>query len=138
MITTSTNTKNGSAHKPLIYLLQNEQDDDAIKLREQCGNHHNNAWVCRRHGSIDLKHDVATGTTRYLKGEIQVQGFVFEGHANWELSNAGATCCGGGTGYEGRLRLGSVEEAIRFLKKYYHVVACKENTKETQDWIDAL
>lgn len=110
---------------PPIYLIGNPETDDTLRLRENCGAYHNNAWICRRHGSIDFKLDGRSGLTRYLKGEIAQAGTYLNQHPFWENSGNGETCCSGGTGYEGRLRLGSVEEVLRFLEKHFEVVSCE-------------
>jgi hypothetical protein len=129
---------NYSSSMPIIYLVQNHPRDAALTLKENCDNHHNNAWVCRRHGNVDFKNNGVRGTMRYMKGEIESQGLNLESQHNWEKSKYGSTCCMSGTGYEGRLKFGSIEDSVRFLKKYFNLIACKENKQQTQSWIDQL
>lgn len=114
------NSPNRSSLKPPIYHVQKYRNNAALTLREDCDNHHNNAWICRRHGSIDFKHNGVTGTTRYLKGEIGAQGLNLITQHNWENSTTGSTCCMAGTEYEGRLRFDLIEDAVQFLKKYFN------------------
>jgi hypothetical protein len=108
----------------MIYLIGDPDQDETLRLREQCGAYHNNAWICRRHGSIDFKLDGKTGLTRYLKGEIAQQGLNIHQMDEWEQSQHGETCCCGGVGYEGRLRLGSIEAVMRFLQNHFEVEQC--------------
>jgi len=115
--------------------VQNKQNDAALTLKEDCKAPNNNTWICRRHGSIDFKHKGVSGNTRYLKGEIESQGLNLVSHHNWEKSPNGSTCCMAGTGFVGRLKNDSIEDAVRFLKKYFNLKAYKNNKNQTQVWI---
>ena len=121
-----------------IFLAQNHVRDTAVTIKEECGSRWNNAWICRSHGSLDFKNNGARGTTRYLIGEILLQGKDVTQHPNWELSPDGNTCHNAGSGFQGRLCLESVEDAVRYLKQFFNVRACDNNRTETQAWINKL
>lgn len=130
-------TSNTSS-KPTIFLVQSHERDTALTLREGCDKRWNNAWICRRHGSLDFKNDGAKGTTRYLIGEILAQGVDVTQDQDWEPSHDGKTCHHGGSNFRGRLNKQSVEDAVRHLKQFFVVRACPRNETDTQSWIDAL
>ena len=123
--------------RPLIFLAQDHVRDTAITIKEECGKRWNNAWICRTHGSLDFKNNGARGTTRYLIGEILSQGVNVTKNPSWERSHNGKTCHHDGSNYQGRLRMGSVEDAVRYLKRFFNVQAC-DNRTETQAWINTL
>jgi hypothetical protein len=125
--------------KPVIFLVQNHEQDQALTIKENCDMKWNNAWICRQHGSLDFKGPNAKGTTRYLIGEIlQLHGVDVTQHPEWQSSNRGKTCHQDGSGYQGRLRMGTVDDAVRYLKTFFTVHACKRNKDETQEWVDKL
>jgi hypothetical protein len=126
------------ANRPTIYLMQDHEDDNAVTIKEDCDSHWNNAWICRRHGNLDFKLPGVPNIKRYMKAEIQDQGHDFDNDHRWEHSHNHETCCMAGSGYEGRMKFGSVEKAVCFLKSYFNVVACDKNTTETQAWVNSL
>lgn len=128
----------GRNQRPLIFLAQDHKRDTAVTIKEECGWRWNNAWICRRHGSLDFKNPGARGTTRHLISEILQQGVDVTQDADWEPSDDGTTCHHDGVDYQGRLCLGSVADAVRYLKRFFDVRACHNNSDETQAWIDAL
>jgi hypothetical protein len=124
--------------RPTIYLAQDHKWDTAVTIKEYCGRRWNNAWICRTHGSLDFKSQYARGNTRYLIGEIGRQGVDVTQDLRWVASDDGKTCHHGGSSYQGRLCMGSVADAVRFLKQFFVVRACRANRNQTQAWIDAL
>lgn len=122
----------------MIYLAENHELNNAVTLKEECNSHFNNAWICIAHGRINFKNPGARGNNRYLKGEIEAHGFNFDLHPAWHISENGQTDCMGGVNYEGWLEMGTVEEAICFLKNYFKIIACDYNEKYTQEWIDEV
>jgi hypothetical protein len=127
------------AERQPIYLAQNHVNDTAVTLKGDCGPRRNLAWICRTHGSLDFKDQDAPHLTRYLIGEILAQGVDVTTDPHWVASHHGETCHHGGCGYQGGLRdMGTVAEAVRYLKRFFEVRACPENTTETQAWIDGL
>ena len=122
----------------VLYLCQKHEKDEAVTIKESCDSNWNNAWICRKHGSLDLKKQGARGTTVYMIGEILRQGTDATIDTRWEESPDGATCHHDGAGYKGRLRMESVGEAVRYLKSFFVIHACPCNTTETQAWIDNL
>ena len=121
-----------------IYLCQNHERDRALTLKEHCSTRWNIAWICRDHGCLDFKRKDARNTTRYLIGEIAVAGGDVVHHPNYYPSSGESTHCMAGSGYQGGIRFGSVEAAVRYLKKYFNVMACPENPTNTQPWVDSL
>ena len=126
------------AQSRVLYLWQNHEMDEAVTIKESCGSNWNNAWICRKHGSLDFKKQGAKGTTIYMIDQILQQGTDVTIDTRWEESHNGATCHNGGVGYKGRLRMGSVAHAVRYLKKFFVIQACPCNTTETQMWINNL
>jgi hypothetical protein len=122
----------------VLYLCQNHPKDTAVTLKEDCNSNWNNAWICRDHGSLDFKVKGARGNSRYLIGEILAQGTDVTRDLRWVNSPNGKTCHHSGSAYQGRLSLGSVEDAVRYLKCFFRVVACPCNKTEIQQWINAL
>jgi len=114
----------GLKGKPTIYLADNHVRKVALTLKEDCQEKWNNAWICRAHGSVNFKEAGAKGTTRFLVGEILWQGVDVTSRPEWESSRHGETCCHSGTGYLGRLRLGSEANALKFLKQFFKVLDC--------------
>jgi hypothetical protein len=128
-----------NTNRPPVYLSQHHQNDTAVTIKEACGLRWNLAWICRDHGSLDFKRQGARGTTRYLIGEILDQGVSVTQDPRWVVSLHSQTCHHDGGGYLGGLRrMGTVADAVRYLKRFFDVRACSANTIETQDWIDAL
>jgi hypothetical protein len=123
----------GGKKKPTIYLADNQVRKVALTLKEDCQERWNNAWICRAHGSVNFKIAGAKGTTRFLVGEILCQGVDVTSRPEWESSKHGETCCHGGTGYLGRLRLGSEAKALKFLKQFFKVLDCPCPPKKKQN-----
>ncbi len=127
-----------TTRRPTIFLAQDHKRDTAVTIKEACGRRWNNAWICRSHGSLDFKNGGAKGTTRHLISEILTQGVDVTQDPDWEPSHDGKTCHHEGSDYQGRLNTGTVEDAVRYLKRFFIVQACPKNETETQAWIDAL
>lgn len=124
--------------KQVIYLCQNHDRDTALTIKEDCDSNWNIAWICRDHGSLDFKQKGARGTRLYLAGGILAQGTDITTDARWQQSRNGGTCHHAGSGYMGHLRLGTATAAVKYLKRFFRVVACPGNQTETQAWVDAL
>jgi hypothetical protein len=122
----------------IIYLCQNHEQDTAVTIKENCNSRWNNAWICRGHGSLDFKMRGARGTTHHLLSAILAKGVDVKLDGRWKASLVGKTCHHDGKEYQGRMLMGSVEEAVRYLKHFVKIVACPFNLTETQAWIDAL
>lgn len=130
--------KNG---KMILYLVQNHRRDLAITIKEDCNSRFNNAWICRQHGSLDLKNKGARGNTVCIKDELDKRNAFehrIDQHPDWKYSKGGASCCMSGTKYEGHITFGSVEKAVKFLKEHFDIRACETNKDQTQEWIDGL
>lgn len=122
----------------VLYLCQNHEKDEAVTIKECCDSNWNNAWICRKHGSLDFKKQGARGTTVYMIGEILRQGTDVTIDTRWEENRGGATCHHAGAGYKGRLRMESVANAVSYLKSFFVIQACPCNTTETQEWINGI
>ena len=108
-----------------------------LKILDHCGNHYNDGMICYRHVHIWLKNDSAS--PRYLISEIRTAGGDFKGPGFISLPNPDFNNpCTGGTNYEGGRLFESVESAIRYLKKYFTVLAFDANTIWTQMKIDGI
>lgn len=131
--------------KPILWVVQNHENDTAITLKEDCPSRWNLGWICQRHGFLNFKSLVARDLNRYIIGEIIAQGENPRHDNRWVPSDDGATDCSGGTAYEGWLEIGSLEGSLCTLKQFFILRACPENTLFpnrhlyiTQEWIDAL
>jgi hypothetical protein len=125
--------------KRTIYLSQNHQSDNALTLKENPHSRWNVGWLCRAHGALSFKRKGAKNTDRYLIGELALQGEDVTKRPRWEpVDRDQSTHCHGGTGYRGHIVFGSVEYALRYLKRCFNVVACAENATATQEWINSL
>ena len=124
--------------KPIVYLCQNHKNAIALTIKDECGSRWNLAWICRGHGCLNFKLPNVPNVNRYLIGEIALAGGDVIQHADYVEAIGGATCHNGGVGYQGYIRLGSVEAAVRYLKQYFTVVACPGNATATQLWIDNI
>lgn len=107
--------------KPKLFLLWTEL---AIKVRESFDTPWNNAWISRRHGSLDFKLEGVPHLQRYLIGEIRFSGLNVTQQPNWQPSTSGATRHHAGTGYEGALDFPTAKAALQFLERYYTLVKC--------------
>ena len=106
-----------------------------LKIVDQCGNHYNDGMICNSHGHIWLKNDQAS--PRYLIREIRSAGGEFTALGFIPLPT-GRPKCTGGPNYEGGRLFESVENAIRYLKEYFIVLACGDNTEWTKNRIDEI
>lgn len=106
-----------------------------LKIVDQCGNRRNDGMICFNHVHIWLKNDLAS--PRYLIREIADAGGNFEAGGFIPLGVGYANCpCVGGTNYQGGRLFDSVEDAIKYLKNYFTVLACQRNRDWTQYLID--
>jgi len=106
-----------------------------LKILDQCGNGRNDGMICYVHGHIWLKNDQTS--PRYLIREIHDAGGDFKGPGFIALPN-GSPNCTSGSNYQGGRLFDSVEDAIKYLKKYFIVLACDTNTEWTQLIIDRV
>ena len=131
-------------NKNLIYLCQSHERDLAITLKEDCSSNWNLGWICWSHGNLDLKINGTYQTTRYLIGEIAASGGDFTAERGYTTDMAPETHCMNGVEYEGGVPFSSCENAVRYLKKYFEVIACPMNQGQVghptcdQAWIDAI
>ena len=107
--------------KPKLFLIWTER---SIKVRESCDTPWNNAWISRRHGSLDFKREDAPHLERYLIREIRLSGLNVTQQPNWQFSSSGATRHHTGTGYEGALEFPTAQAALNFLGRYFTLVKC--------------
>ena len=137
----SNNNKNP---KSPIYLCQNQESDMAITLKEDCMSNWNLGWICWSHGNLDLKINGAYQANRYLIGEIAASGGDFRAEPGYTTAFAPQTHCMTGVEYEGSVPFSSGENAVRYFKKYFEVIACPMNQGQgghptcDQAWIDAI
>ena len=124
---------NNKKDRNTIYIQEGPQA--FLKIVDQCGNHYNEGMICKSHGHIWLKNDQAS--PRYLIREIQSAGGEFTGQGFIPLPN-GRPKCTSGSNYEGGRLYESVEDAIKYLKRYFIVLSCKQNRKWNQDKIDNI
>lgn len=126
---------NNKKSRNTIYIQ--EGPEDFLKIVDQCGNRRNDGMICYKHVHIWLKNYLAS--PRYLIGEIADAGGNFESNGIIALGGVHANYpCVGGTNYQcGRL-FNSVEDAIKYLKKYFTVIACENNTEWTQTKIGEI
>ena len=78
-----------------------------------------------------------SASTRYLIGEIQQAGGSFTHEVGYIIARI-PNCGVGGSNYQGGLPFVSSEQAIRYLKRYFEVTACGNNSLWTQGNIDKL
>jgi hypothetical protein len=108
-----------------------------LKIVEQCGNRRNDGMICYGHGHIWLKNNQAS--PRYLIREIREAGGDFTGPGFIPLPNPDFNNpCTGGPNYEGGRLFESLENAIRYLKRHFTVLACDANSEWTQMKIDEV
>ena len=125
-----------------IYLL--EKDSKVIRIKGQCGDRWNLGAICIKHAVLDLQNQRCRGK-RYLIGEIAPRG-NFTSLPGYKAAKNGATHCWSGSAYEGGAPFHSIGKggipsptvglAVKYLKKYFEVIACPENKTYKQTWID--
>lgn len=121
-----------------IFVSEHHRKDLAVTLKEECSSRYNLGWICRRHGWLDLKGPGRRGLTRHLISEIAQQGGNFKKEHGYKSSKSGYTHCMGGTGYQGGAPFGTIDDALRYLKKYFVLKACKGNNTFTQSYLNRL
>jgi hypothetical protein len=126
---------NNNKNKNTIYIQEGPRA--FLKIVDQCGSRRNDGMICYKHVHIWLKNYLAS--PRYLIGEIAGVGGNFESAGFISAGDGHATYpCVGGTNYQGGRLFDSVEDAIKYLKKYFTVLACDTNTEWTQLIIDRV
>ncbi|MEI6715421.1 MAG: hypothetical protein WCO60_16815 [Verrucomicrobiota bacterium] len=128
-----------------LFLCQNRMPD-GMGIREMHdpnnGRARNNAFICNRHGCIDFKRPEAPGIDRDLLEELKTpDGQWRELSSGIPYASKGATHCTGGTGYVCGIDFGSIDNAIRYLKTFFSIVACPvcdPDPVASQKWIDSL
>jgi hypothetical protein len=121
-----------------IFVSEHHRSDLAVTLKEDCSSRYNLGWICRRHGWLDLKRQGRRGLTRHLISEIASQGGNFTKELGYKSIKSGYTHCLGGTGYQGGSSFASVDNALRYLKKFFNLIACQGNQSLTQQYLDSL
>lgn len=114
-----------------------------IKLVDQCGGP-NEGMICL-HKTPHIWLQNQRPNRRYLIGEIAAAGGHFANEAGYTAAPGGVPQCGvGGTNYQGGVSFGSVEDAVKYLKRYFSVQACPGNQGFhghptcDQAWIDGI
>ncbi len=117
--------------KPIIYL--EEGPKAFIKIVNVCGDG-NDGMICKHKiPHIWLKNKNAS--PRYLIGEILKAGGSFATEVSYTVAPGGVPNCGvGGSNYAGGVRFDSIAAAVKYLKQYFDVKACKNNRKYNQVW----
>ena len=130
--------------RKMLALSQRHKNDEAITFKDSCDTRWNLGWLCWRHGQLDLKVNGAPHVNRYLFGEIAEAGGHFGNEQGYTENFAPQTHCCGGQGYQGGVRFGSVDDAVKYLKRYFSVQACPGNRGLhghptcDQAWIDGI
>jgi hypothetical protein len=113
-----------------------------IKLVDQCGGHNEGIICLHKKPHIWLQNQ--RSNRRYLVGEIAAAGGNFTNEAGYTAAPGGVPNCGvGGSNYQGGVLFGSVEDAVKYLKRYFDIRACPGNTGLNghptcnQRWVDA-
>ena len=89
--------------------------------------------ICYRHAELDLMQPQKFG---YLIEDIAKAGGNFTGHPDYLESEDTSSHCWGGTNFEGGILFHSVDNAIAYLKQYFHINAFPENEFYTQEWVN--
>lgn len=92
--------------------------------------------ICYKHGHIWLKNQGAS--PRYLICEIAGAGGDFEQEDGYIRLAPGQWPCVGGPNYQGGVPFGATGAAIRYLKRYFVVRACRGNRVWTDNAIRRL
>ena len=127
-----------------LCVFQNHPTDQAATLRENPNKKRNLGWICWDHGALCLKLKGVAHVTRHLISEIAQLGGDFKGLAGYSQDHAPSTHCGLCVGYEGEVVFGSMQEALRYLKQFFPLLAHPSNRglmdhpTITQSWLDAL
>ena len=109
-----------------------------LRIISSCDEHRNDGMIClfNDHGHIWLKEQ--DRSPRYLIGEIHQAGGNFLEEPTYIGLDGMNVRCVGGVGYEGGIRSGTADDAVRYLKQYFDVRACPDSQRFTQVLIDQL
>ena len=135
--------KGAKKSKNILFLSQRQKNDAAITFKEDCSIRWNLGWVCWKHGQLDLKINDAYQAHRYLIREIVEASGNFLMEPGYSEESAPETHCCGGAQYQGGVPFGTVQTAVKYLKRYFDIRACPGNTGLNghptcnQRWIDA-
>jgi hypothetical protein len=116
---------------------KNERHPQALRIVEEPGNYYNLGAICYDYHCLDLQNSSCRGG-RYLIGEIEKRGGNFLAEPRRRPDKRGATCCWGGTAYEAGVKFDSMDEAIKYLKRFFTVRASLYNQKYDGQWIDGF
>jgi hypothetical protein len=109
-------------------------------VSECCGKHgRNDGMICLNHNRphIWLKNNGAS--RRYLIGEILIARGSFTAEPGYIKAPAGVPNCGvGGVNYQGGVPFESADDAVKYLKRYFDVLACRGNSIYDQPRINKL
>jgi hypothetical protein len=115
---------------PLVYL--EEGPLNYTKIVGGCGDGNDGMICLHKKPHIWLKNSDAS--PRYLIGEI---GESFTTADNYTDAPRGVPNCGvGGSNYQGGVRFDSDADAVKYLKRFFRVMACPGNQQFDQTWID--
>ena len=115
------------------YDVDGRQFENALRINSEENHTHCLGAVCYRHAELDLKLPQDCG---YLIEDISNAGGNFTGHPEYVKSEDSSSHCWGGTHFEGGIMFNSVDNAIAYLKQYFHIQAAEENEFHTQEWVD--
>jgi hypothetical protein len=111
----------GGGKKLVLFIRKNEAGTISVKV--SCASRANLAWL--EAGYLNFKDSTINpyliGLIEQLPGGRNIR-FL----PNWSPSPNGATNYGYSTHYEGWLKLGSNDEALRFLANYFEIRYCND------------
>ena len=132
-----------SARRGKLTIHLEQGPEKYIKLVDKCGGP-NDGMICL-HGNPHIWLKNQKPNRRYLIGEVAAAGGHFTNEAGYVAAPGGVPNCGvGGTNYQGGVPFGSVEDAVKYLKRYFSVQACPGNRGLhghptcNQAWIDGI
>ncbi len=117
-------------------LVQLEEGPKAfIKVVDACGGGNDGMICLHKKTYLWLKNQNAS--PRYLIGEILGAGGDFTAESNYTDAPGGVPNCGvGGSNYQGGVWFYSDVDAVRYLKRFFSVMACPGNRQFDQAWVD--
>lgn len=122
-----------SATKPIIRLKEGPRA--YVKIVNACGDRSDGMLCLHKHPHLWLKNQNAS--PRYLIGEMLEAGGNFTAESNYTDAPGGVPNCGvGGSNYQGGVRFDSDVDAVRYMKRFFSVMACPGNQQFNQAWVD--
>ena len=118
---------------PIVYLKEGPKA--YMKIVNACDGKNDGMICLHKKPHIWLKNNMAS--PRYLIGEIHAAGGNFTTEAGYANAPHGVPHCVGGTNYQGGVRFDSIVAAVRYLKRFFTIKACRGNPHFDQAWVDA-